>query len=27
VCRDFARRDSITILEEHIYFDEAQSGS
>ncbi len=27
VCRDFARRDSITILEEHIYSDEAQSGS
>ena len=27
VCRDFARRDSITILEEHIYCDEAPSGS
>ncbi|MDF3071349.1 MAG: recombinase family protein [Polyangiaceae bacterium] len=27
VCREFAKRDGITILEEHIYFDEAQSGS
>lgn len=27
VCREFARRDDITILENHIYFDEAQSGS
>src|SRR5687768_3078849 len=27
VCRDFARRDGITVLDEHIYFDEAQSGA
>lgn len=27
VCREFAKRDGIAILEEHIYFDEAQSGS
>ena len=27
VCREFAKRDGITILESHIYFDEAQSGS
>ena len=27
VCRDFAARNQITILESHIYFDEAQSGS
>ena len=27
VCREFAARDGITILEEHVYFDEAQSGS
>jgi DNA invertase Pin-like site-specific DNA recombinase len=27
VCREFAKRDGITILEEHVYFDEAQSGS
>ena len=27
VCREFAKRDGITVLENHIYFDEAQSGS
>ena len=27
VCKDFAARDEITVLENHIYFDEAQSGS
>jgi site-specific DNA recombinase len=27
VCKDFATRDGITVLESHIYFDEAQSGS
>lgn len=27
VCRGFAARDGITVLENHIYFDEAQSGS
>ena len=27
VCREFAARDGITILDNHIYFDEAQSGS
>ncbi len=27
VCKTFADRDGITILENHIYFDEAQSGS
>lgn len=27
VCKDFAARDGITVLENHIYFDEAQSGS
>ena len=27
VCKDFASRSGITILENHIYFDEAQSGS
>jgi DNA invertase Pin-like site-specific DNA recombinase len=27
VCREFAKRDGITVLEQHIYFDEAQSGS
>ena len=27
VCRQFASRDGITVLEDHIYFDEAQSGS
>ncbi len=27
VCREFAKRDGITVLEEHIYCDEAQSGS
>ena len=27
VCREFAKRDGITILDNHIYFDEAQSGS
>ena len=27
VCKKFAERDSITILENHIYFDEAQSGA
>lgn len=27
VCRDFAKRDGITIALEHIYFDEAHSGS
>ena len=26
VCREFAKRDGITILEEHVYCDEAQSG-
>ena len=27
VCREFAKRDGITILDEHVYFDEAQSGA
>lgn len=27
VCKEFAKRDRITVVEEHIYFDEAQSGS
>lgn len=27
VCREFAKRDGISVLENHIYFDEAQSGS
>lgn len=27
VCKEFAKRDGITVLENHIYFDEAQSGS
>jgi DNA invertase Pin-like site-specific DNA recombinase len=27
VCREFAKRDGITVVETHIYFDEAQSGS
>jgi DNA invertase Pin-like site-specific DNA recombinase len=27
VCREFAARDGITVLEGHIYFDEAQSGA
>jgi len=27
VCRQFATRDGITVLDDHIYFDEAQSGS
>jgi DNA invertase Pin-like site-specific DNA recombinase len=27
VCREFAKRDGITVLDQHIYFDEAQSGS
>lgn len=27
VCREFAKRSDITILADHIYFDEAQSGS
>ncbi len=27
VCRGFAARDGISVLENHIYFDEAQSGS
>lgn len=27
VCREFAKRDGITILEERVYYDEAQSGS
>jgi len=27
VCRDFAGRNQITVLDNHIYFDEAQSGS
>jgi site-specific DNA recombinase len=27
VCREFAKRDGITVVESHIYFDEAQSGS
>ncbi|MBK8998852.1 MAG: recombinase family protein [Myxococcales bacterium] len=27
VCREFAKRDGICVLENHIYFDEAQSGS
>src|SRR5690606_32717243 len=27
VCKEFAKRDGITVLEDHIYFDEAQSGS
>ena len=27
VCRQFAARDGITVLDSHIYFDEAQSGS
>jgi len=27
VCKEFAARDGITVLENHIYFDEAQSGA
>ena len=27
VCKTFADRDGITVLENHIYFDEAQSGA
>ncbi len=27
VCKEFAKRDGISVLETHIYFDEAQSGS
>lgn len=27
VCKQFAERDGITVLEDHIYFDEAQSGA
>jgi DNA invertase Pin-like site-specific DNA recombinase len=27
VCKEFAKRDGITVIDNHIYFDEAQSGS